>query len=199
MPGTPFFFPDNTVLINLAILDRVDLLSWFLRGRGRWCASVEWEWRQSVEKLDLQSVNDAVHRICGNVLHPTPREHLDIDNLVRDLKAPTDPPDRHRGEAETVVLISSRVALGGSVFISDDMGALQLAERKLIDTRRYTTVDILVRAEIAGRITTEQAHDFLRRLRQKERRVRPADTAGYDRSVAALRAALARSKGLRDG
>ncbi|AYD89079.1 hypothetical protein D5R93_01655 [Actinomyces lilanjuaniae] len=32
MTGIPFFFPDNTVLINMAVLGRVDLLECFTEG-----------------------------------------------------------------------------------------------------------------------------------------------------------------------
>jgi hypothetical protein len=33
-------FPDNTVLINFAIITRMDLLSRLANGNGRWCATV---------------------------------------------------------------------------------------------------------------------------------------------------------------
>lgn len=194
VPGTPFFFPDNTVLINLAVLDRVDLLAWFLRDRGRWCASVEWEWRRSVGALGLQNAEQRVREICGEPLLPDPREHVDIHLLVDSLRAPGDSPDRHRGEVETIVLVRNRAELHGSVFISDDMGALQLARQELPGSKCYTTVDILVHAELSGKINNKQAHDFLCRLRQEERRVRPADASGYDAKVARLSAALARIK-----
>ncbi|WP_143163861.1 hypothetical protein [Actinomyces denticolens] len=197
MPNSPFFFPDNTVLIDLAILDRVDLLSWFLRGRGRWCKSVEWEWRQSIKALSLQRADREVRGACGSAILPDEREQIDINILVDSLRSPGDPWSRRRGEAETVVLIRNRADLHGSVFISDDAGALRLAGRELLGTKRYTTVDVLIRAEIAGRITAEQAHDYLRRLRQGGRHVRPAGAVNYDARVAALRAALARSRGAR--
>lgn len=194
MSGAPFFFPDNTVLINLAVLDRVDLLSWFLRDRGRWCASVEWEWRRSVGVLGLQHVEQRIRQICGEPLLPDSREHVDIHLLVDSLRAPGGSPDSHRGEVETIVLVRNRAELHGSVFISDDGEALRLAQRELPGSRCYTTVDILVRAEIVGKITNKEAHDLLCRLRRQERHVRPADTSGYDAKVAQLRAVIAQQR-----
>lgn len=35
--------PDNTVLINFALINRMDLLSRLANGNGRWCATVATE------------------------------------------------------------------------------------------------------------------------------------------------------------
>lgn len=149
--------------------------------------------------LSLQRADQGIREVCGVALFPDRREQINIDSLVNSLRAPGDPLSQHRGEAETVVLIRDRADLNGSVFISDDAGALRLAEHELHGSRCYTTVDILVRAEVAGRITNDEAHDDLRRLRQEERYVRPADAAGYDIKVARLRDVLLRSRGVQRG
>ncbi|RJF40477.1 hypothetical protein D4740_07200 [Actinomyces sp. 2119] len=65
MTDIPFFFPDNTVLINMAVLGRVDLLERFTRGRGRWCASIEHEWRRSQRILELGGADRQVRGLCG--------------------------------------------------------------------------------------------------------------------------------------
>jgi len=44
---TNVFLPDNTVLINFAIIRRMDLLAELLRGQGSWCISIARECRQS--------------------------------------------------------------------------------------------------------------------------------------------------------
>ncbi len=141
-----------------------------------------------MKALGLQHAEQSVGAICGTPLLPDPKEHVDIELLVDHLRAPGDSPKHHAGEAETIVLVRSRADLHGSVFISDDVGALRLAQRE----RCYTTVDILVRAELAKKIANKEAHDFLCRLRQQKRHMQPTDAHGYDAKVADLRAALAR-------
>lgn len=37
------FLPDNTVLINFAIIGRMDLLAELLNGQGSWCLSISRE------------------------------------------------------------------------------------------------------------------------------------------------------------
>ena len=82
MPGRPYFFPDNTILINMAILDRVELLERFVQKRGRWCASIEYEWRCSHRALDLLSQVDAqVRNMCGQPIQPDHGDYVDIQLL----------------------------------------------------------------------------------------------------------------------
>ena len=85
MPQSPFFFPDTTVLINMALLGYVDHLRAFVQGRGRWCATIAWEWRQSRDELSLHSADAAVRATCGEVLYPQDREHIDIEAVCRCL------------------------------------------------------------------------------------------------------------------
>ncbi|MGF7238301.1 MAG: hypothetical protein ACQSGP_25575 [Frankia sp.] len=46
-------FPDNTVLINFAIINRMDLLERLANGNGRWCATVASECWTSARQPDL--------------------------------------------------------------------------------------------------------------------------------------------------
>jgi hypothetical protein len=58
---TAFVFPDTTVLINFALINRMDLLSRLLRDRGRWCLTVsqECEGASQVEgRLELLLAKD---------------------------------------------------------------------------------------------------------------------------------------------
>ena len=116
MPQSPFFFPDTTVLINMALLGYVDHLRAFVQGRGRWCSTIAWEWRQSRDELSLRSADAAVRATCGEVLDPQDREHIDIEALLTSMREPGDPPNKRRGEAETLVIISNRADLFGRLW-----------------------------------------------------------------------------------
>ncbi|AEH08929.1 hypothetical protein FsymDg_1462 [Candidatus Protofrankia datiscae] len=49
-------FPDNTVLINFAILNRMDLLGRLANGNGRWCATVAAECDASAQQPGLAAL-----------------------------------------------------------------------------------------------------------------------------------------------
>jgi hypothetical protein len=63
---TALFFPDNTVLINFAMINRMDLLERLANGNGAWCATVAAECRKSADFPGLAAMSDAdrfsVHR-----------------------------------------------------------------------------------------------------------------------------------------
>ena len=186
MSPRPFFFPDNTVLINMALLGHVEHLRAFVQGRGRWCATIEWEWRQSRDELSLHSADAAVRATCGEVLYPQDREHIDIETLLTSMREPGDPPNKHRGEAETLVIISNRADLFGAVFMTDDGGARERACREAAVSRCLGTVDLLAYFEVMRKIDRRQVYEDLDALRRNDRHVRPADPAGYDRLVERL-------------
>lgn len=52
-------FPDNTVLINFAIISRMDLLHRLANGNGRWCATVASECAESATRPGLGALDDA--------------------------------------------------------------------------------------------------------------------------------------------
>ena len=67
--------PDNTVLVNFAYINRMDLLA-RLASNGAWCASVAAECDQSAKLPGLESMADA-HGIFGEPLRPeNGREHV---------------------------------------------------------------------------------------------------------------------------
>ncbi|WP_250707815.1 hypothetical protein [Actinomyces sp. 217892] len=170
----------------MALLGHVDHLSAFVQGRGRWCATIEWEWRQSRDELSLHHADAAVRGTCGAVIHPQDSEHTDIEALLTTMRRPGDPPNRHRGEAETLVVISHRPDLFGAVFMSDDGGARQRAREEAAVSLCLGTVDLLAYFEVMGKIDRRQAHEDLNVLRRNSRHVRPADPTGYDRLVERL-------------
>lgn len=52
---TDVLFPDNTVLISFALINRMDLLRRLANGKGRWCASVASECRNSAKRFTYPS------------------------------------------------------------------------------------------------------------------------------------------------
>jgi hypothetical protein len=64
-------FPDNTVLINFAIINRMDLLERLANGNGQWCATVSGECAESARYPGLAALSTA-ETIFGEPLYPTP-------------------------------------------------------------------------------------------------------------------------------
>jgi hypothetical protein len=52
-------FPDNTVLINFAIINRMDLLEKLANGNGQWCATVATECAESAGYPGLAALSAA--------------------------------------------------------------------------------------------------------------------------------------------
>ena len=52
-------FPDNTVLINFAIINRMDLLEKLANGNGQWCATVAGECSESAKYPGLAALSAA--------------------------------------------------------------------------------------------------------------------------------------------
>jgi hypothetical protein len=93
-------FPDNTVLINFAIINRMDLLGRLANGNGQWCATVAIECSASAKRPELAALGGA-GEIFGEPLRPDEAEHQDIGVLRDQLAAPGEPRTQHLGEAET--------------------------------------------------------------------------------------------------
>ena len=117
-------FPDNTVLINFAIINRMDLLERLANGNGRWCATVATECAESAKRPGLTALNES-GGIFGDPLFPDGAEHQDIRVLRDQLASPGDRPTQHLGEAETIAIIIRRQL--SCFFVSDDRGAARLA------------------------------------------------------------------------
>lgn len=124
-------FPDNTVLINFAIIDRMDLLERLANGNGRWCATVARECDRSARESNLGALAQA-RGIFGSPLAPDAAEHQDARRLREELASPGDHPHQHLGEAETLAIMTRRHLQG--FFVTDDQSAVRLAAREGIPT-----------------------------------------------------------------
>jgi predicted nucleic acid-binding protein len=131
---TVLVFPDNTVLINFAIINRMDLLSRLANGNGRWCATVATECAESARLPELAALGGA-REIFGEPLFPDAAEHQDVRVLRDELAGPGDRPSKHLGEAETLAIIVHRRLR--CFFVTDDNDAARLASKKgvqVVDT-----------------------------------------------------------------
>jgi predicted nucleic acid-binding protein len=133
-------FPDNTVLINFAVINRLDLLERLANGSGRWCATVATECAESARQPGLAAMGGA-GEIFGDPLYPDEAELQDVRVLRDQLAGPGDLPTRHLGEAETLAIIIRRHM--SCFFATDDHGAARLATKNRIgvaDTWRLLKV-----------------------------------------------------------
>ena len=80
-------FPDNTVLINFAIINRMDLLEKLANGNGQWCATVAGECAESAGYPGLAALS-AAEDIFGEPLYPDPAELQDVQVLRNQLASP---------------------------------------------------------------------------------------------------------------
>lgn len=134
-----FLFPDNTVLINFAMINRMDLLERLANGNGRWCATVAGECARSAGVTGLEALDNA-RGIFGAPLYPeTLAERIDVQTFRRELAQPGDHAWQHLGEAETLAIMTRRAIDG--FLVTDDQDARRLARRHQVTV--ISTWDLL--------------------------------------------------------
>lgn len=161
---TTLLFPDNTVLINFAIINRMDLLSRLANGHGRWCATVAHECAQSAKVAGLEALA-GVGDIFGEPLFPEPAELQDARILRDELAGPGDAGNAHLGEAETLAIIIRRRPV--CFFVTDDRDATRLAAKysvPVVDTWR-----LLLIAYRASWVDVDTLWGYLQTLRGQRR------------------------------
>jgi hypothetical protein len=71
---TYLMVPDNTVLINFAIINRMDLLARLANNNGKWCATVASECAESANRPELPALvichAQPERRLCATVRYP---------------------------------------------------------------------------------------------------------------------------------
>jgi len=125
-PMAVLLFPDNTVLVNFAIISRMDLLERLANGNGAWCATVAQECAASAAQPGLATLGQA-NSIFGDPWFPRGAEHLETRILRQELASPGDTPKMHLGEAETLAIMLRRQVNG--FFVTDDGDARRLAAK----------------------------------------------------------------------
>ena len=163
---TTYFVPDNTVLVNFARIERMDVLERLVNGKGMWCASVAHECDMSSGLDGLRSIVRA-HDIFGEPLYPeTGKEHVDTQTIRTSFAKPGESKSKHLGEAETIAIVSNRGL--DARFITDDEAATVRARAEGIDT--YTTWDLLKLVVMLRWITLDEAWGYVFALNGHTRR-----------------------------
>ena len=162
---TVLIFPDNTVLTNFALINRMDLLSRLANGNGRWCATVATECAESCSRRpELAALNGAAD-IFGEPLYPDAAEQQDVHVLRDQLASPGDPRTKHLGEAETIAIVRRRQLR--CFFVTDDRDAQRLAANDGI--RTADTWLLLKMAYKAGWLDADTLWGYVLTLERHER------------------------------
>jgi predicted nucleic acid-binding protein len=176
-----YLFPDNTVLCNFAVVERLDLLETILNGRGRWTSAVAGEAEASARHLP------ALHALVGGGWMGEPIEIIEdadilrIDRIRRVVFGGTDAkPLQHLGEAETCHVMRTWPEFASSWWVSDDREALRYAKRQ--DIPAYETLDLMAMAVSDGDIDGAGAFVLMERMTSRGRSVRmPAGRESFRR------------------
>jgi predicted nucleic acid-binding protein len=122
-----FYFPDNSVLINFAVVDSLELLIAYLCGRGRVTQAVAAEIKKSIERVPHLREFD-VERHCGRPIElTTEADGRAVLQLRKRFASRNDPPTKHLGESETLHVISTRNEFATSRFLTEDRDAYRVA------------------------------------------------------------------------
>jgi predicted nucleic acid-binding protein len=168
---TEFLFPDNTVLCNFAAVDRLDLLTAVLDGRGRWTEAVAYEATKSARVLPSLGELTANRRLGEAIEIDNESEIQQINTIRRVVFGGTDGnPLKHLGEAQTCFVILKWSEFAGSWWISDDREALRYARLQGITPRE--TIDLVSTAVITGYIAAKDGVDLMRQMASQGRHLR---------------------------
>lgn len=161
-------FPDNTVLINFAYCDEMDLLGKIVAGRGMWTASVAFECDDKASKLDLPEMANS-HGVFGEPLRPDRVEHIQTRIHREHFMKPGDGPKKHLGESETLAIIENRRFEETTIFVTDDGGVPIRAKACNILVSCITTWDLVRFAVRAGHMDEVTALGMRETLMKWER------------------------------
>ncbi|WBM80590.1 hypothetical protein KIV56_03950 [Cryobacterium breve] len=150
MTAPDYIFPDNTVLINFAIIGQLPLLKELLQGKGAWVAAVAAECELSV-LTGLYPTLGTVAAMMAEPLMPTAAERVDGRAIRNDIAAPYEPFPKSYGEAETLAIIERRNL--SALVITDDGGVGRYVKDKKLGVKVLSTTDILALSVRTGRLT----------------------------------------------
>ncbi|GIZ97553.1 hypothetical protein TTY48_21650 [Tsukamurella sp. TY48] len=168
-------FPDNTVLINFAHIDRMDLLAQIVGDRGSWCQTVSEECDRHSARHDLPQMTQA-HEIFGVPLVPADRrEHVTVQRYRDMLRSAGQGLTHNLGEAETLALIECRGL--AAVLVTDDgpVGRLDLGGTPAI-TGTWGLLRMAYRMQL---VSDDELWSYSRTLHREERHTPP--TGPFDR------------------
>jgi predicted nucleic acid-binding protein len=152
------FFPDTTVLCNFATVDRLPLLRAHLNDRGRVVEAVAREIKKSGEHVpNLSKVDTAAW--FGEPIRLDRDGQAEVIDVTRRgaFGGTAAKPLQHLGESQTLFVIQNLPEHSGSIWITDDRAAFNLAKKRGITTR--DTVDVLRRLVANGDLSSQSAFE----------------------------------------
>jgi len=168
-----YFFPDTTIPVNFAVIDRLDLLLVYLRGRGRMTQAVRAEVRKSaghvpnLSRLDVESTFGAVIELDRE------SDGSAVNNLRKRFAVRGDPATKHLGESETLHVLTTRPEFRMSRFVTEDRAAYEMAGK--MGVLRHHTMDVFHELVINGELEASEAFDLLLAI----------EDGGHDRTLIA--------------
>lgn len=157
-------------------MDRLDLLSAVLDGRGRWTEAVAYETTKSARVLPGLGALTA-NRWLGEAIEIADESEIQQINAIRRavFGGTDDNPLQHLGEAQTCFVILKWSEFTGSWWISDDREALRYARLQGITTRE--TIDLVSEAVVNGLIRAQDGFSLLLRMADRGRHLRLPSSA----------------------
>ena len=147
-----YYFPDNTVLINFAVVDSIELLVAYLSGRARVTQAVAAEIKKSIERVPHLREFD-IEQHCGRPIElNTEADNRAVLQMRKRFASRNDPPTKHLGESETLHVISSREQYATSRFLTEDRDAYRVAESMgvLCSNTMEVFQDLVARGEVSS-------------------------------------------------
>lgn len=150
---------DTNSLWNFAVVGRLDVLEVRYGGRGGWGETVAHEVRTAVGYEPLLAPLLVDGAWPGDPIDLKASKCLaDVARIQKILAGPYDKPTKHLGEAETIHLIEHELD-GLGLFVTDDNGAADLAERRGIRVLR--THDVLTECHLMEDLGCPEAFDLI--------------------------------------
>ena len=173
------WFPDNSVIINFAVVDRLDLLRSCLHGQGRVVEAVHYEIGQSqsrvphLHKLDREDWFGAPIRI------EDAHEQRAVESMRKNRFGGEDrKPREHLGESQTLHVLRTDPAYAGSVWITEDRGAFRVAQAMGLIAR--DTRALLEELVAFGELSAQAAFEIAVQMDQADRPLMRMPTAVRD-------------------
>ena len=164
-------FPDNTVICNLAAVDRLDLLRSVLGRRGRWTEAVAYEASRSARAYPPLSALARDPCLGEPIEIGDAADVLRVEQIRRAVFGGTAvEPLRHLGEAQTCYVIKNWPQFAGSWWVSDDREALRYARFQQITTRE--TIDFVSAAVVNGELRASDGVALMNAMADAGRRLR---------------------------
>lgn len=139
-------FPDTSVAVTFAVVDRIGLLATWLGNRGAFCDAVRLEMLDNAERYAIIEVLIAE---LGEAVELTREEGVEAEAVRRNRFGGSEAePRKHLGEAHTLTLLRKREEYRVSTWISDDKDAAEFAVRQQI--RALDSVGVLI--ELVGHL-----------------------------------------------